>query len=207
MENLFVNNIYEKIAYHFNHTRTYYWFSIKEFVLSFNNKSLLLDAGCGNGKNMLIRNDCMILGLDNCNKLIEISKNKKLNVLLSNIKNIPFRNNLFDGVFCVAVIHHLENKENRLIAINELIRVTKSNGKIFIQVWDKDIKKNNKFIKINNDNDYFVTWKLNNKEIVLKRYYHLFSKIELLNLIDYNLVELIEIKNEFNNWIIILKKK
>lgn len=207
MENLFVNNIYEKIAYHFNNTRTYYWFSIKEFILSFNNKSLLLDAGCGNGKNMLIRNDCLIIGLDNCNKLIEISNNKKLNVLLSNIKNIPFRNNLFDGVFCVAVIHHLETKENRLLAINELIRVTKSNGKIFIQVWDKDIKKNNKFIKINNNNDYFVTWKLINEDIVLKRYYHLFSKIELLNLIDYNLVELIKIKNEFNNWIIILKKK
>jgi len=107
--------------------------------------------------------------------------------------------------FCVAVIHHLENIDNRKKAINELIRVTKPNGKIFIQVWANNINKTKKFINIDN-NDYYVTWRLNKTNENIKRYYHLFTKDELIKLIDFNLVSLIDIIYELNNWIIIIKK-
>jgi len=48
---------------------------------------------------MLIRDNCHIIGFDNCKNLIRICKNKDLSILLSNIKYLPYRSNLFDGIF------------------------------------------------------------------------------------------------------------
>ena len=203
MEQLYVHDIYNKISKRFNHTRAYTWAGIKKFVKSFPENSIMLDAGCGNGKNMLIRNDCNMTGFDYCQNFVNICNEKGCNVFRGDIKNIPISDNTFDGVFSVAVIHHLDSKESRIKAINELIRVTKPGGRILIQVWADTVPKTNKFIQIK-DNDYFVTWYVN-KETTVKRYYHLFSKEELLSLIDTS-VSIDNIEYEVDNWIFYLTK-
>ena len=56
--------IYEQIATRFDHTRAYYWKGIKDFINELPIHSLIFDAGCGNGKHMLLRPDCYFVGQD-----------------------------------------------------------------------------------------------------------------------------------------------
>tara|TARA_B100001248_G_C27380166_1_gene456500 strand:- start:1305 stop:1919 length:615 start_codon:yes stop_codon:yes gene_type:complete len=204
MEEKYVQNIYEEIAIRFNHTRAYYWKGIKDFLLNLDKHSFILDAGCGNGKHMLLRKDCFFVGQDFCCNSMRICKKKGLNVIINNIKKLSFRSNIFNATICVAVLHHLESIENRIKAIQELSRVTKPNGLIFIQVWATEAVDPKKFIQIEG-NDYFVTWYVN-KDRKVKRYYHLFERNELLDLCKQCKIDILNIYFEFNNWILVGKK-
>ena len=144
MENEYVHDVYKLIYDKFDKTRTYSWASVKSFLENIKYNSLVLDAGCGNGKNMRLNNKCHIIGFDYCEKFVEMCANKKLNVLRANTKTIPFRDNIFDATISVAVIHHIFDINDRIRAINELIRVTKSDGQIFVQVWSNNVNKNKK---------------------------------------------------------------
>ena len=147
-EEKYVYPIYQEIAAHFSHTRSYLWAGIKKFVEELPPNSEVLDAGCGNGRNMF-RSDLNFTGVDTCPALIEIAS-KYGKTVLGNILELPFEDNSFDAVICVAVIHHLATPTRRLKAIKELNRVLKPNGKLFIQVWalENNTKKHILFFKI-----------------------------------------------------------
>lgn len=200
IEQLYVKDVYEQIADHFDKTRAYLWHGVKQFLLSIPANSLILDSGCGNGKNMKINNNSQVIGFDFCEKSVNICKNKKLEVLSANTRIIPFRSNIYDYVISVAVLHHIS--ENRQEIVNELIRVLKPGGTLFIQVWNNNVKKNKKFIHIK-DNDYFITWFVN-KTIKLKRYYHLFEKDEFRSL--FSSVKILDFQEELDNYYIIAEK-
>ena len=208
IENRYVVNVYDKIADRFSRTRGYIWGGVKTFINSLDKHSHVLDAGCGNGKNMF-RKDCSFIGTDISSEMIKIINNKGLNGIIADIRDLPFNDNTFDAVISVAVLHHIysENTENdcRVKAIKELIRVTKSGGQIFIQVWENMKNKNEKFERIK-DNDYLVKW--NNMDgNVYKRYYHLFDRDEFINLFNNIInIQIISVNYEMENWIIILKK-
>jgi len=208
--NIYVKDIYEQIAHRFNQTRgdvnkrKTYWKSIKSFIDGLPSQSLILDCGCGNGKHMLLRNDCTFLGFDFCVNNTLICKDKGLNVIINDILNISFRTNAFDCIICVAVIHHLSTFENRIKSMNELSRVTKKDGLMFIQVWATTARNDKQFIHIK-DNDYFVTWYID-KDTKVKRYYHLFEKEELIKLCEICNIKILNIYFELNNWILIGKK-
>ena len=205
METEYVLKPYSQIAEHFDKTREYLWKGIKEFIQSTDDNSLLLDAGCGNGKNMLVKNRVNCIGFDFCESNNQICSKKGLDVSTSNIKMIPYRDSVFDHSFTVAVLHHIEKEIDRVKAINELVRVTKPGGTIFIQVWSADIPKNKKFIKINDNNDYFITWFVT-KDHLIKRFYHLFTRNEFTELLQQiKDVELVDVKEELGNWLGILK--
>jgi len=206
MEIDYVLKPYSEIACKFDKTRAYLWKSIKLFIQSKENNALFLDAGCGNGKNMMIKSKINCIGFDFCNSNNQICYAKGLEVSTINIKNLPYRDSIFDHSFTVAVLHHIEKEEDRLKAINELVRVTKTNGHIFIQVWSADIPKNKKFIKINDNNDYFITWFVKQNHII-KRYYHLFSLTEFTNLLQkIQNIKILTINEECGNWYTIIQK-
>ena len=95
MEIEYVQKPYNTISNHFDKTREYLWKAIKEFIKDIDDSSLLLDAGCGNGKNMLIKNNINSFGFDFSEGNNLICKKKGLNVSTINIKHIPYRNNIF----------------------------------------------------------------------------------------------------------------
>ena len=195
-----VKKIYSIIANDFNRTRSKVWPSVKKFIESFKEDSKFLEIGCGNGKNMLIRPNYFI-GCDICNEFIQICRLKSLNVINCCATKLKFVNNQFDATISIAVLHHLSTKERRIQAINEQIRVTKPGGKMLIEVWGKE---NNNRVK-NGNSDTYVPWKYNNN--TYQRYYHFFTKDELIQLL--NLFENIKIENIFSekfNWVIIIEK-
>ena len=196
-----VKQVYDIIASHFSDTRYNVWPAVASFLDTLEPQSNILDCGCGNGKNMLYRTDCTNVGIDNSVGLLEISKGKGLDVIEGDIRNLPYSDNSFDAAISVAVIHHLATPEDRLIAIQEMIRVVKPGGKIYIQVWDINVAadKPHKFIPINQDGDYIVNW--NNKQDgkIYERYYHLYTETEFTQIFEkYDG----EISNDHNNWII-----
>ena len=203
LEQLHVFDVYDKIAEHFSSTRFNVWPNVKDFINSFKKNDLIVEVGCGNGKN-LFNNDLRYIGIDTCSKFLEICKNKQKQnqeFIIGNILNIPLEDNICDGVLCVAVIHHLSKLEDREKAIRELIRITKPGGKILIEVWAFE---NTKY----ENQDTLVNWTLNiknKKPEKYGRYYHLFKKDELLLIIPKN----IKIINSYfihNNYVVELSK-
>lgn len=171
---------YNNIAESFSKTRDGIWKEVEIFLNSLEPNSLILDAGCGNGKNMIFsRKDLNYIGFDSSDELIKICKKQNLNVFEANILNIPIINNYFDNTICIAVIHHLKTFDERLLAIQELIRVTKKGGRIFITLWQtfENSKKmtRKKIIDLPTKNDFLVPWGQ-----YFYRYYHLFDENEII---------------------------
>lgn len=59
LEAEYVSKVYEEIAEHFDETRHSNWKVVNQFLKSLNDYSILLDAGCGNGK-YLVRKDKLL---------------------------------------------------------------------------------------------------------------------------------------------------
>lgn len=179
IEEVNVKEVYEKIAKHFSDTRVYKWSWVNEFLESLESNSLVYDLGCGNGRNMLY-NNINFIGIDNCKNFISICKEKKLNVINSNITNIPLDNNSADAIMCIAVFHHLYTRENRLKALLEMKRLIKSGGKILLSVWSiKQPKKTRR--TFNNYGNNIVLYNTNNGKIY-ERFYYIFDIDEIKKL-------------------------
>ncbi len=201
-----VKLIYNKIANEFDNTRYRPWTCVESFLDPIDPNSSIGDIGCGNGKNMLYRKDCNNYGCDFSENLVNICLKKNLNVVVGDVLNIPFQNNKFDNTICIAVIHHLSTIEKREKAIQELIRITKPNGRILILVWafeqEKDSRR--KFTK----QDNMVDWKDKKGNLLGKRYYYVFKENELESLlININNVTIEKSFYEKSNWGLILKKE
>lgn len=173
-----VLNIYSKIATHFDNTRHYKWDSVEDFLNSLPKNSFILDIGCGNGRNMM-QLDHKFIGLDTCEEFLTICNRKNLNTVKADMTNIPFNNNTFDALICVASFHHLSTIERRIAALKEMYRILKLDGKLFLTVWSKNqpAKTKKKFKYYGNN---YVDW--NFKNIILQRYYYIFKVNELLEL-------------------------
>lgn len=101
-----------------------------------------LDIGCGVGYDMeLLSKEILnikIIGIDISSGIKHALERVKLypniNVVEGRIESLPFKNEIFDFVYSMGVIHHASSPN---IALKELFRVLKSNG-TFIIFLNKD---------------------------------------------------------------------
>lgn len=202
-EETFVKNIYSEIAEHFNKTRYHTWPKIKDFINSLNTKSNIYDIGCGNGRNMNLRNDCLFIGCDNNQELLSQAKNKNLECIYGDNLALPFSDECADAVTSIAVIHHFSTKERRIKALSEVFRILKKGGCILIYVWAYE---QNKFK--NYEKNAMVEWNNQKNNEILKRYYYLFSRYELDDLIrgNFDNIEILETGEQCFNYYLICKK-
>ena len=228
IEKKHVYEVYDKISEHFSHTRYKPWPLVTEFLNSLPDNSFLLDVGCGNGKYLSINEKLITFGTDRSGNLLTIAKEKNTNsqFFIADSLKLPVRAEFFDAVISIAVIHHFSNELLRIQALKEIIRVTKIGGKVLIYVWAME-QKEKKFT----EQDNFVPWHLqkrfenetkvetlkNGPNItednninckVYQRYYHVFYKGELEDLINKTGIK-VEIEKSFfdhANWCCIIKK-
>jgi tRNA (uracil-5-)-methyltransferase TRM9 len=138
-------DFYKEAADDFSRTRTTIWPGVLQFLRSIQPNVTILDAGCGNGKNMM-KTSHNFIGLDMCEELLKIvrtkaTKQNKTNILdliLGSVTNLPFENQQFDGVMSIAVVHHIKSFSDRIKAFEELIRVCKKGGQVLITVWQME---------------------------------------------------------------------
>ncbi|PAA50274.1 hypothetical protein BOX15_Mlig006212g3, partial [Macrostomum lignano] len=144
LEREFVHSVYDSIADHFSDTRHSRWPRVAAFLADLPPGCLLLDIGCGNGKNMLARRDLLAIGCDRSVALCTVCASRSLPVFQADALQLPLRNAVFDAAVCIAVLHHLSTRERRLAAIKELARVSRPNAPILIYVWAMEQRRNGK---------------------------------------------------------------
>ena len=122
------------------------WRGVTELDVPFTEGQRILDIGCGNGKTSqaLIKMGCDVIGVDfsqnavdHCNSSI-----KGMTAICSSSDRLPFSDNEFDGVVLVHVLEHLDDTELKN-TVNEIQRVLKSNGYVFLRVFEKNDMRSN----------------------------------------------------------------
>ncbi|MDZ7587306.1 MAG: class I SAM-dependent methyltransferase, partial [Patescibacteria group bacterium] len=94
----------------------------------------VLDVGAGGGKLLseLQKKGWQSSGVDVEPKAKLQSQKRNLNIQIADAtKKIPFKTDYFDAVFAVDSLEHMENDQK---ALQEIKRVTKPNGIIYISV-------------------------------------------------------------------------
>jgi len=201
-----ISQVYNNIASDFSKTRYKAWPAVANFIDTINLDTINADIGCGNGKNILYRKELNFKGLDITPEFVKICKSRNLDVLEGNILNIPYESNHFDNTICIAMLHHLQTKEDRVNGIRELLRITKTNGNIMIYVWafEQPVESKRQFAT----QDELVSLK-NRDGSIYYRYYHLYKQNELeeeINLASSNII-IKESIYERGNWACIIVKK
>ncbi|CAF2095591.1 unnamed protein product [Brassica napus] len=135
IEKKYVHRVYDAIAPHFSSTRYAKWPRVAAFLESLPSGSVILDAGCGNGKYLGLNPNCFFIGCDISSPLIRICSEKGQEVVVADAVNLPYREGFGDAAISIAVLHHLSTEERRTSAVNELVRVVKPGGFVLITVW------------------------------------------------------------------------
>ena len=201
---LSIEEVYNKIAPHFNNTRHRIWGSVKKFMNALEPHSNVLEIGCGNGKNMLYRNDLFFTGIDISQAQVDICRSKDLNVSKSNMTKLEFNDDSFDNIICIATYHHLDNDDDRKKALYEMYRVLKTGGKVLLTVWAMEQDEESTFRFHNSDE--MVPWKSKDDGITYLRYYHIYRNQELVEEISRlcPLFQVVELVWELGNWVVVL---
>ena len=109
-------------------------------MLGYKEGDLILNAGFGN--HTLLQSISILpvnfVGID-ANEVVpqvydRLKNFENITIMKSDIFNMPFKNNIFDKIWCSGVIHHTPNPE---IALQKLIKVLKKNGKIYLLIYGK----------------------------------------------------------------------
>ncbi|MGB9707974.1 MAG: class I SAM-dependent methyltransferase [Candidatus Pacearchaeota archaeon] len=161
----------------------------------------VLEIGCGNCRNLKTFAkagfDCY--GVDFSKEMIKFAKKYckkhgfKVKLKKANAVKLPFPKNSFDYLLSIAVLHHL-NKKNQIKAVKEMRQVLKPKGIAFVTVWNKKVSK----VK-----EEYISWQVKSK--VYWRYYYLFTMPELKKLFKKSGFKILK-QETGKNLILILQK-
>ena len=202
---LSVMEVYDKIATYFDVTRVRIWGSVRTFLESLPKDSYLLDVGAGNGKNIMYRPELKFKGIDFSKEQVRICQGKGLDVIEASMVELPFSNDEFDNMICIASYHHLDNDIDREKSLNEMYRCLKPGGKILLTVWAMEQFEGSTFNFTKRDE--MVSWKSKENEVYY-RYYHIYNKGDIeeeINRLEHRF-KIIEVGWEVGNWWVILQK-
>lgn len=182
---------YNRIAEKFAQTRKFPWHEFAFFKQYVHAGDQVLDAGCGSGRLYTFLKECHIsyTGLDNSDELINIAKKSypDADFSVGDILTLPFSDNKFNVIFCIATLHHIPGKKLREQVIKEFRRVLKPGGYLIMTNWNLlnirwwptlVIATINKIIGENNLDwgDVQKPWKNQYGSVETKRYLHAFTK-------------------------------
>lgn len=210
--------MYSKFAYEFSKTRTRPWRCVETFLAS-RSPSTLLDAGCGNGRNLVAADLAGFEseGFDVCPEFVQICKERKLNVFVGDIESTenPITKS-YNNVICVAMLHHLRSDESRQLALQRLFDALNPGGSLLFTVWSFE-SEGARFPKEFVVGDNIVPWKSQNSqnsqqgsESKADRYYYIYDKRHLDLFLDRflaaNLSAVVNVSWEEQNWNVEIKK-
>ena len=147
-----------------------------EFVK--NQTGRILDLGGGSGRYLVNKEDLKFYIVDFSQEMLNLAEKhaKNLGIKEGNIETkkanlweIPYEEDFFDSVFCIAAIHCIKDKEKRKKTLKEIYRVLKPKGKARIVVWNKESGRFK-----NKQKEDFVKWRDKGK-----RFYYFYDEKEL----------------------------
>lgn len=117
---------------HWEKRPTIYAEKFVDFLKEKNFNGLIIDIGCGNGRdvNVFTQASFDAWGIDYLQKEIDIAKNKfpQISFEVQNVESLEFEDNSVDAFFMINVIHYVE----KIKAMKEILRTLKSKGYFFI---------------------------------------------------------------------------
>ncbi|XP_031826833.1 class I SAM-dependent methyltransferase fire dancer [Nomia melanderi] len=151
LEQAYVHEVYEQCAEKTVQSR--HWPRICQFLEELEPGALVCDIGCGNGKYLSVNHSIFKVGVDRCKRFTDIAREKENEVLVCDNLALPFRDESFDAVLSIAVVHHFATTERRVHALKELARVLRIGGRLVISVWAME-QRHRKF----QSQDVLVPW-------------------------------------------------
>jgi len=100
----------------------------------------ILDAGCGSGRNLhwFYNNSYPIYGVDIDLNRVQLIKKRffkiQKNFFVAPVEKIPFTDEYFHHTICNAVLHFAKSEMHFYAMFKEILRVTKTNGTVFIRM-------------------------------------------------------------------------
>ncbi|TFG08254.1 MAG: class I SAM-dependent methyltransferase [Promethearchaeota archaeon] len=142
---------------------------------------------------------------DNLKREYDLTKLEfnRIQLLLADIRYMPIRSCRVNLVFSIASFHHLKTEQGRIKALSEIFTSLGQNGYFLLTVWRRWQKKLRRFfitdwfkrkfspkhakkqrkMDLNEFGDKFVRWTLSKENKTFNRFYHFFSKREILKLL------------------------
>uniref|UniRef100_A0A182JLD5 Methyltransferase type 11 domain-containing protein n=1 Tax=Anopheles atroparvus TaxID=41427 RepID=A0A182JLD5_ANOAO len=132
LERAYVHDVYENCEEPNGQIRP----KVAQFLGGLEPGSLVCDVGCGNGRYLSGFNPLIYtIGVDRCYRLTQVAHGKGGEVAICDNLELPFRDESFDAVLSLAVVHHFATTERRVGAIRELARILRIGGRVIITVW------------------------------------------------------------------------
>lgn len=203
-----VRSTYDSISYDFDRTRRRPWPPVAKFIAGLPAGALVLDIGCGNGKDAVavLEHGCPCVCVDLSEEQCKTAKAKlekharaaaavfpKFEVLRAECEYLPFKDAMFDAVLFLATLHHVPGRSGRLRALAEMERIMRPGAKGLISVWDfgqERFKEERNRQELGGSpeppgtefGDVIVPWKTGDR--TYPRFYHLFMLEELAQLVQ-----------------------
>ncbi|MFO7619006.1 MAG: class I SAM-dependent methyltransferase [Thermoplasmata archaeon] len=209
---------YDAIADDFDETRYKPWPDTIRFSERFSPGQLVLDLGCGNGRDLRFFGDrgIRVIGLDMSPGQLGVVRRRSAdvaNVIQGDVTQLPLRGEIAHGAILVATLHHIPDAGERLAALNEVHRCLLPGGHCLLGVWAAEQAKFKDNIRLAREefqgdwepNDMLLDWKLPDGR-VFQRYYHLFSEKEFDKLLAESNFEVEERFYSAENHYAVLKK-
>jgi ubiquinone/menaquinone biosynthesis C-methylase UbiE/uncharacterized protein YbaR (Trm112 family) len=101
---------------------------------------LVLDVGCGAGRfiDVISQNDCEIIGVDISSAVDAARDNlngrKNVHLVQASAYELPFRQNIFDGCYCIGVIQHTPKPADTLVSFFDVL---KEGGKLAVTIYER----------------------------------------------------------------------
>lgn len=219
---------WDSIAKSFDATRRKPWKQCIDFVKTLSETNIVVDIGCGNGRHLIpcAKHCKKVIGIDISRELLAITSKKikkeqfeNTFLLHSDVLNIPLKDNTVDSVLFIAALHNIKGKNRRIQSLKEIKRILKKDGKALVSVWSRWQDKYRKqffkkwFIQFRQHEfgDINIYWKQHGLNI--PRFYHLYSKRELLSDLHQADLEILDIdevklrsKKHPDNYFAVLQK-
>lgn len=215
-----VRNSYNEVAGEFSETRKKeLWPKLKKLSEKIKENTSVLDLACGNGRLLeaLRHKKINYLGIDSSLELIKIAKKSYPDFNFELADMLDFKTeHKYDYIFCIAALQHIPSKELRLKVLINIKNSLNTHGELIISNWNlwesahrpsllkgvfKKIFGLNPFAY----NDLVFPWKNSRGEILSTRYYHAFTKRELIRLAKRAGYSSIELEKDKHNYWLSLK--
>ncbi|KAL1505631.1 hypothetical protein ABEB36_005152 [Hypothenemus hampei] len=151
LEQTYVHDVYEQ---YYDHPHSKPWPKVQEFLDKLEPGSLVCDVGCGNGKYLKVNMSIYTLGGEKSIRLSDLARQKQNEIIRLDNLALPFKDNCFDSVLSLSVVHHFATTDRRVSALREMARVLRVGGRMIITVWAME-QEHRKF----ESQDVLVPWR------------------------------------------------
>lgn len=121
-------------------------------VFSANNSRIILDLGCGTGRDSLClaRVGATVIGLDAAHSGLILAQKRatasqfRLSWIESDSRILPFSDAIFDGVYCFGLLHEFVGESAEIdisMTMGEISRVLKASGAVILATAAGDPEK------------------------------------------------------------------